>query len=89
MQLAEVLQLLNRQVITREVQQRVQQHRTVAVGNHEAIAVGPGGVGRVVAQEIVPQHFGDIGHAHRHAGMPGVGLLHCIHRKGTDGVGKL
>ena len=44
-QLAEVAQLAHRQVVAGEVQQRVQQHRAVAVGQHEAVAVGPLRVG--------------------------------------------
>ena len=49
-QLAEVLQLLHRQLVAGQMQQRVQQHRAVAVGQHEAVAVEPARVGRIVAQ---------------------------------------
>ena len=31
---------------------------------------------------------GDIGHAHRHAGMAGVGALHGVHGERADGVGE-
>jgi hypothetical protein len=88
-ELAEVLDLLDRQVIAGQVQQRIQQHRAVAVGNHEAVAVEPLRVGRVVLQEVVPEHLGDVRHPHRHAGVPRVGLLHRIHGQGADGVGEL
>ena len=67
MQLAEMLDLVDRQVVAGQMQQRVLQHRAVAVRQHEAIAVGPLRILRVVAEEIVPEHFGDVGHAHRHA----------------------
>ncbi|VUS99972.1 hypothetical protein SB6422_03396 [Klebsiella huaxiensis] len=40
-QLAEVFQLFNRQIITGEVQQTIDQHRAVTVGQHEAVAVSP------------------------------------------------
>ena len=53
-QLAEVAQLAHRQVVAGQVQQRVEQHRAVAVGEHEAVAVGPVRVGRVVAQVACP-----------------------------------
>jgi len=76
------------QVVAGQVQQRVLQHRAVTVGEHEAVAVGPPGVGRVVPEEIVPQHFGDVGHAHRHARVAGLGRLDGIHGKGSHGVGK-
>jgi hypothetical protein len=85
-QLAEILQVVDRQVVAGQVQQRIQQHRAMAVGQHEAVAVGPLRVGRVVAQVAVPQHFGDLGHAHGRAGMAGIGLLHAVHGKGADGV---
>ena len=37
-----------------EVQQRIQQHGTVAVGEHETVAVGPQRVGRVVLEVAIP-----------------------------------
>ena len=40
-QLAEVAQLAHRQVVAREVQQRVDQHRAVTGRQHEAVPVGP------------------------------------------------
>jgi hypothetical protein len=89
MQLPETAQLLHRQVVAREVQQGVLEHRAVAVGEHEAVAIGPGGVRGVVAQEAAPEYLGDLGHAHRHARMARVGLLHRVHRQGADGVDDL
>ena len=86
-QLAEVAQLAHRQVVAGQVQQRVQQHRAVAVAQHEAVAVGPLRVGRVVAQVAAPQRDGHVGHAHRRAGVAGVGLLHGVHRQRADRVG--
>ncbi|MNV26154.1 hypothetical protein D3C71_1172690 [compost metagenome] len=88
-QLAEGLQLLDRQVIAAQVQQRVLQHRAVAVGQHEAVAVEPLGVVGVVTEIVVPEDLGDIGHAHRHAGMPGLGGFDRISGKEADGIGQL
>ena len=85
-ELAEALQLLDRQVVAGEVQQRVEQHRAVAVREHEAVAVGPLRVGRVVAQVPVPERDRDLGHAHRHARMSGVRRLHRVHGERADGV---
>ncbi|CAM3596774.1 hypothetical protein SB6411_05435 [Klebsiella spallanzanii] len=79
MQLTEVLQLFNRQIITCEVQQAVNQHRAVTVGENKAVAVSPGRVLRVMVQEVPPQDFGNIRHPHRRAGVAGVGLLYCVH----------
>ncbi len=91
MKLAEALELLDRQLIAGEMQQRVEQRRGVAVRQHEAVAVGPGRVGRIVAQIAPPQHAGDFGEPQRRAGMAGFGVLHHVHRqrthRGGDRVG--
>jgi hypothetical protein len=86
---AELLQLLQRQVVAGEVQQRVDQHRPVAVGQHEAVAVEPLRIGRVVLQVAVPQGDGDVRHAHGRAGVARVGLLHRVHGQRPDRVGHL
>jgi hypothetical protein len=36
-----------------------------------------------MAKMVSPQHQRDFGHAHGHARMPGVGLLHGIDREHT------
>ena len=38
-------------------------------------------------RKLREQHGGDVGRAHRHAGMAGLGLLDGIHGQGADGVG--
>ena len=47
------LQLVERQVVAGEVQQRVEQHRAVAGREHEAVAVGPRRIGGVVTRKRV------------------------------------
>jgi len=89
MQLAEALEVIDGDVVAGQVQQRVDQHRAVAVGQHEAVTVGEGRVARVVFQVITPKYLGDIRHAHRGTGMAAVGFLHGIHAEGTNGVGTL
>ncbi|CAI1164975.1 Uncharacterised protein [Serratia entomophila] len=88
-QLAEVFQLAHRQVVAGEVQQAVNQHGAVAVGEHEAVAVSPVRVGRVVVQVVTPQDFGDVRHAHRGARVAGICFLYGVHAECADGVGKL
>jgi len=87
MQLAEILQVVDREIVAGQVQEGVDQHRAVAIGHHEAVAVGPVRVCRVVAQVATPEYLGDFGHAHRGAGVAGIGLLYCIHRQCADGAG--
>ncbi len=88
-QLTEVFQFFNRQIITGEVQQAVNQHGAVTVGQHEAVAIGPGRVLRVMVQEITPQDFGNVSHAHRGARVAGFGFLYSVHAQRTNSVGKL
>ena len=88
-ELAKRLQLLDRQVIAGQMQQRVLQHRAVAVGEDETVAIGPVRIGRIAVEVVVPQHLGDVGHAHRHARMAGIGGLHRVDGKEADGVGKI
>ncbi len=88
-ELPETRQVIDGERITREVQQRIEQHRAVPVRQHETVAIGPCGVARVVPEVVRPQHLRDVGHAHRHAGVTGIGLLDRIHAQRPDGVGEL
>src|SRR5690606_30502225 len=63
--------------------------RGVPVGKNKTVAVVPGRIGRVVLQEVVPQHFGDISHTHGGARVAGIGFLYGIHAEGANGVGEL
>ncbi len=72
-----------------QMQQRVKQHRAVAGGEHEAVAIRPGRVGRIEFQELRKQHGRDVRHAHRHAGMAGFCFLDGIDRQKADRVGHL
>ncbi len=87
-ELAEALQLVERQIVAGQMQQRVQQHRAVPVRKHEAIAIRPARIDGVVPQMPAPQCVGDLGHAHRHARVAGVGFLHGVHRQNAQCVGR-
>ena len=69
-----------------EVDQRVEKHRRVAAGEHEAVAIGPGGVSRVVSQEVLPHGEGDRRQGHRGARMTALGGLDGVHREGADRI---
>ena len=88
-ELAEALQLLDRQRVAGEVQQAIEQHRAVAVREHEAVAVRPIRVGRVVAQVALPERHRDLGHPHRHAGVAGLGGFHRVHGERANGIREL
>ena len=73
--------------IAGQIEQRIEQHRAVAGRQHEAVAVGPARVGGIEFEELREQHRRDVGHAHRHARMAGLGFLDRVHRQEADGVG--
>ena len=55
-----------------EMQHRIEQHRGVAVGQHEAVAIGPDRIVRIEAQEMLPQRVNHRRQGHRRAGMAGI-----------------
>ena len=68
--LAEVAEVVELEPEAGEVEHRVQQHRRVPGRQHEPVAVGPVGVGRVVLHDARPQHVGERRERHRRPGMP-------------------
>src|SRR3546814_7595560 len=74
--LTEIADIVHRRTdITRQIQKGVDQHRPMPCRQHETVAVGPVGTARVVLQMAGVKHRGNVGHAHGHAGMPGIGGL--------------
>ena len=59
----------------------------MAVGQHKTVAVVPLRVERVVFQMPVPQHFGDVGHAHRGTGVARLGRFDGVNGQHAHGVG--
>ena len=47
--LAELLDVVERQVVARQVQQAVKQHAAVAGGKNKAVAIGPARLARIVS----------------------------------------
>ncbi len=84
---AEVAHLLQRDVfVAGEVEQAVEQHRAVAIGEHHAVAVRPGRIGGVKAQVAGVECGGDLGHAQRHALMAFGGAHDGVDGKKADGM---
>ncbi len=84
--LAELLELRHRQVVAGEMQRAVEQRGGVAVGQDEAVAVDPLGVGGIVLHELVVEQVGDGGAAERRAGVTGVGFLNGVDGEKSEGV---
>ena len=65
--LAEVFDLIERHIrISGQVEQGVEQHRSMPRRKNEAIAIWPIGRGGVKFHVLFEQNGGHIGHAHRH-----------------------
>ena len=69
-----------------QVQRRIEQHRGVTAGKHEAVAIGPERLGRIVTQELVEEHIGRRRQGHGRARMAAIGRLHGVHREGANGI---
>ena len=84
--LAELLDVVEREVVPREVERAVEQHRGVARGEDEAVAVGPGRVRGIVPQVTGEEQPDQRRQRHGRAGMTGVRALHRVHGQRADGV---
>src|SRR6266550_726887 len=84
--LAELLDLVEREIVAREIKDAVEQHAGMARRQDKAIAVQPFGIRGIVSQMALPQHVRERRQRHCRAGMPRIGLLYGVHRERTDGV---
>ncbi|GJE40924.1 hypothetical protein AEGHOMDF_0083 [Methylobacterium soli] len=86
-ELAEAPDLLDREaLVAREVKRGVEQHRAVAVREHEAVPVGPFGVRGVAFEVAGEQRGGDLGAAEGGAGMPVARPLDGVEGEEADRV---
>ncbi len=84
--LPEGAEVVEGEPVAGQVQHRVEQDRRVAVREHEAIAVGPERVGRIVPHDPREQHVGERGECHRGSGVARVGCPWGVHRQAPDDV---
>ena len=83
---AEGLDVGELEAVAGEVEHRVLEDRGVAVGEHEAVAVGPVGVGGVVLEDPAVEDVGQRGEGHRRALVPALGPQRGVHGEATDEV---
>ena len=69
-----------------EVELDVQREARVAAGEHEAVAAGPVGVGRVVPHHLLEEQVGRRRQAHRRTGVAVADLLDRVHGQHPDRV---
>ncbi len=84
--LAEGLQVVERDVVAREVERRVLEHAGVARAQHEAVAVGPARRRGIDLHGLAVEQVRDRREGHRRPGMARVGLLHRVHGERADRV---
>ena len=84
--LAELLEIVQRKLVAGEMQQRVLEHPGMAARQDEAVAVGPGRIGRVMPQMLRVDEVRERRERHGRTGMAGIGLLDRVHRKCPDRV---
>ena len=84
--LPERLEVLERDVVAGQVEERVEQHAGVPGGQDEPVAIRPVRVRRGVAEEAGPQDVGHRRRAHRCTRVARVGLLDAVDRERPDGV---
>ncbi len=77
-QLAEVFQIINRNVVAGQVQQAVKNHGSMTIGEDKTVAVVEFRVGRIMIEELRPQYFRHFRHTHRRTRVAGVGFLYGI-----------
>ncbi len=82
--LAEVLELRHRQVVAGQVEERVEERRAVPARKHEAVAVGPLRVARVVLQVALPEDVRHRRGVQREPRMAGVRGLRLVDRQRAD-----
>ena len=88
--LAKPLQLVEGHILVAgQIEQAVEQHRGVAVRQHEPVAVEPVWISRIELHEIPEENGRDVGHAHGRARMTAFGPLHRVHGKKPYAVGHI
>ena len=84
--LAELLQVVEREPVAREVQVGVEEHRRVPGRQHEPVPVGPGRVAGVVLHDPGEQDVGQRRQGQRRTRVPRVRLLHGVDRQSAGDV---
>src|ERR671938_621772 len=82
----EVLEVVDGQPVPGQVQERIEEHRRVAGREHEAVAVEPLRVRRVVLHHPGVEEVAERSEPHRRPRVPGVRLLDGVHRERPDRV---
>src|SRR5215470_11690383 len=69
-----------------KMERRPEQHRSMAIRQHEAITIGPDWVLRIEFEDTIPYRIDKRRERHGRSRVSGVGLLHGIDREGANRV---
>ena len=84
--LAKVFQIIKSDLITTEMEQSIEQGRTMAGRKDETIAIRPGRILRIMFKKTAPEGVRHRRSPHRHPRMSGVGLFDHIDRQKTNRI---
>ncbi len=84
--LPEVLDVLKRKIVPREMEEGILEHAPVTGGEDKPVAVHPGRIRWVMLQVLGPENICSRRHSHRHPGMTGFCFLHRIHCEAANRV---
>mmetsp|Transcript_14645 Transcript_14645/g.29644 ORF Transcript_14645/g.29644 Transcript_14645/m.29644 type:complete len:487 (-) Transcript_14645:141-1601(-) len=87
--LTELLELIDRKVVTSKVKPRVDEHGSVSSGEDEAVTVDPLRVLRVVSHGLAPENSTDLSSTKRKTKVSRVGSSHTVHGETTFFVSSL
>ena len=85
-ELSELRNVFDRKIESKQVEQRVLQHRSVAIGENETIAQRPGGILGIEAEMMIPEFECGRGEGHRRTDVTDSGPLDCVDGHETDCV---
>jgi hypothetical protein len=84
--LTELLEVVERELVAAEIERAIDEHRCVASREHEAIAVGPMRISRVVSHVPREQHVRKRRECHRRPRVARVRFLDAVHGERADGI---
>ena len=84
--LAELADVIEREVVPGQVQHGIEQDRRVPVREDKTVPIRPQRLFGVVPHDARPEHVGQRRQGHGRAGVPGIGLLGGIHGQSADHV---
>jgi hypothetical protein len=84
--LTKLPELVERKIVSTEMERRVQQHRRVTAREYDAIAVGPRWIRRIVLYVARPEHVREWRERHRRAGVTGIRRLDRVHGERADRI---